>query len=52
MSSSDFLPPDAMSLDAAGAALAVHLPVSERGSGEIDRTYYDTFDGLVHARRD
>ena len=45
---SDFLPPDEMSLQAAGEVLSVRLPVRERGVGESDRTYYDTFDGLVH----
>jgi CHAD domain-containing protein len=48
MSGSDFLPPDEMSLEAAGEVLGVRLPVRERGVGESDRTYYDTFDGLVH----
>ncbi len=48
MSGSEFLPPDEMSLEAAGDALSVRLPVRERGLGETDRTYYDTFDGLVH----
>ena len=49
MSGSDYLPPDDMSLDAAGAALAVQLPVREHGAREIERTYYDTFDGLVRS---
>jgi CHAD domain-containing protein len=48
VSGSDFLPPDDMSLDAAGEALISHLPVSEGATGETDRTFYDTFDGLVY----
>ena len=47
--SSEFLPPDDMSLDAAGEVLSVRLPVTERGMGESDGSYYDTFDGLLHA---
>jgi CHAD domain-containing protein len=48
MSGSEFLPPDEMSLQAAGEVLSLRLPVHERGVGDTDRTYYDTFDGLIH----
>ena len=48
MSGSEFLPPDEMSLHAAGEVLSLRLPVHERGVGDTDRTYYDTFDGLIH----
>jgi CHAD domain-containing protein len=44
----DFLPPDAIALEAAGAALAEHLGVRDRGMSEVERRFYDTFDGLVH----
>jgi len=47
--SSEFLPPDEMTLDAAGEALSARLSVRERDAGESDCTYYDTFDGLLHA---
>ena len=46
----DLLPPDGMTLARAGDALAGHLKITERGSGEVDRTFYDTFDGLLHDR--
>jgi CHAD domain-containing protein len=46
--SSDFLPPDELTLQEAGDALGELLPARERGVGETDRTYYDTFDGLVY----
>jgi CHAD domain-containing protein len=46
--SSDFLPPDEMTLQEAGEVLCDLLPARERGVGESDRTYYDTFDGLVY----
>lgn len=45
----DFLPPDEMTLAEAGETLAARLPIAERGSCETDRTFYDTFDGLLHA---
>ena len=47
--STDFLPPAEMSLTAAGQVLSVRLPVREHQVGETDRTYYDTFDGLLYA---
>jgi CHAD domain-containing protein len=46
----DLLPPDGMNLARVGQALASHLEITERGSGEVDRTFYDTFDGLLHER--
>jgi CHAD domain-containing protein len=49
MSALDFLPPDEMSLEGAGAVLRNQLPVSDGGSSETDRTFYDTFDGLLRA---
>jgi CHAD domain-containing protein len=47
MSGADFLPPDEMSLDTAGDVLSVRLPVRYGRVRESDRTYFDTFDGLV-----
>ncbi len=49
MSALDFLPPDDMSLEGAGAVLRSQLPVSDAGASETDRTFYDTFDGLLRA---
>jgi CHAD domain-containing protein len=49
VSTSDLLPPDDISLEAAGDALRSHLPVSDGVVAETDRTFYDTFDGLVRA---
>jgi CHAD domain-containing protein len=46
---SDFLPPDAVTLEAAGDALGQHFALARRGVHETDRTFYDTFDGLVRA---
>jgi CHAD domain-containing protein len=45
----DFLPPDGMTLEEASTVLVEHLDVALRGGGETDRTFYDTFDGLLHA---
>jgi CHAD domain-containing protein len=44
----DFLPPEAIGLEAAGAALAQHLRVRDRGVAKVERRFYDTFDGLLH----
>jgi CHAD domain-containing protein len=44
----DFLPPDEMTLAEAGESLTTRLPVNERRADETDRTFYDTFDGLLH----
>ena len=49
MSGADYLPPDEMTLQAAGDTLSGRLSVNGRGDVETDRTYYDTFDGLLHA---
>lgn len=49
MSGADYLPPDEMTLQAAGETLGSQLVVNERGASETDRTYYDTFDGLLYA---
>ena len=49
MSGADYLPPDAMTLGAAGETLSACLSVIERGERETDRTYYDTFDGLLYS---
>lgn len=49
MSGADYLPPDEMTLQAAGDTLSTRLTVNRRPEGETDRTYYDTFDGLLHA---
>jgi CHAD domain-containing protein len=46
---SDYLPPDGMTLEAAHASLLARLDAAERPAREIDRTFYDTFDGLLHA---
>src|SRR6516165_7372177 len=48
MSGAEFLPPVGLSLEAAGEMLTIRLPVRGRGTGDSDRTYYDTFDGLVY----
>ncbi|HUO73291.1 MAG TPA: CHAD domain-containing protein [Solirubrobacteraceae bacterium] len=49
MSTTDYLPPDEMSLDAAGDVLGGYLDVNERGETQLDRTFYDTFDGLLYS---
>ena len=46
---SDFLPPAAIALEATGAALAEHLSIRDRGVSDVQRRFYDTFDGLLHA---
>jgi CHAD domain-containing protein len=45
----DFMAPETIALEATGAALAEHLQVRDRGVSEVQRRYYDTFDGLLHA---
>jgi hypothetical protein len=49
MSGADYFPPDEMTLQAAEDTLSTQLSVNERGASETDRTYYDTFDGLLYA---
>jgi CHAD domain-containing protein len=50
MSSADFLPPETLTLQAAGERLHSCFTVGERDEVHADRTYYDTFDGLLRAR--
>ena len=45
---SDYLPPDELTLEGAAEALLTNLPVQEGGAHEVDRTFFDTFDGLLH----
>jgi CHAD domain-containing protein len=45
---SDLLAPDELTLQAAGEALEGRLDVARGAVREIDRSYYDTFDGLLH----
>lgn len=49
MSTSEFLPPDEMSLEAAGEVLARELGAHDGRLLESDLSFYDTFDGLLHA---
>ncbi len=46
----DYLPPDGVSLASAGDTLATELELRNGTELETDRTFYDTFDGLLHAR--
>jgi CHAD domain-containing protein len=46
---SDFLPPDGMTLEAAHVALLARLHAQDRPVRVVQRTFYDTFDGLLHA---
>jgi CHAD domain-containing protein len=46
---SEYLPPEGWSLSAAGKAVArVFDSVQDGRAREVDRTFYDTFDGLLH----
>jgi CHAD domain-containing protein len=47
----EFLPPDETTLERAAEALKGELLVDDGAAYESDRTYYDTFDGLLHAER-
>jgi CHAD domain-containing protein len=47
LTTSELLLPDAMTLRGAGDALAAHLNVEDGIRYERDRSYYDTFDGLL-----
>ena len=49
MEAADYLPPDEMTVDAAGDELGTYLDVNERGDTRTDRTFYDTFDGLLYS---
>jgi CHAD domain-containing protein len=45
----DFLAPEGMTLDGAAGSLAGRLEVLTGPVHEVDRTFYDTFDGLLRA---
>jgi CHAD domain-containing protein len=45
---SEFLPPDGQTLEAAGETLITRLNVRDGGTRATDRTFFDTFDGLLH----
>ena len=47
MTGPEFLPPGKMTLEAVAGAVDGSLEVREGEATETDRTYYDTFDGLV-----
>ncbi|MGI8864799.1 MAG: CHAD domain-containing protein [Solirubrobacteraceae bacterium] len=47
MSGSEFLAPDEISVDAAAELLGARLQVQPGEAQATDRTFYDTFDGLV-----
>jgi CHAD domain-containing protein len=44
----EFLPPDEMTLDAAGETLTSGLAEGDDAARDLDRIYFDTFDGLLH----
>jgi CHAD domain-containing protein len=46
---SQYLLPDGVSLATAQAALAAHLGLEAGAVRSVDRTFYDTFDGRLHA---
>ncbi len=46
----DYLLPEGMTPAAAGKALAEGLSVRNGHTREVDRVYYDSFDGLLYAR--
>ncbi len=48
MGAVEYLPPDVVPLAAAADRLAQHLPLKNGTSAYSDRTYFDTFDGLLH----
>ncbi|HWE33952.1 MAG TPA: CHAD domain-containing protein [Solirubrobacteraceae bacterium] len=45
---SDLLLPEGTTVQAASDALSRHFTLRERGLTETERTFYDTFDGLLH----
>ena len=45
----DYVLPEGMTAEGAARAIASELTVRNGRSGLIQRTYYDTFDGLLHA---
>lgn len=46
----ELLAPEGATLESAAATIAGALSVRERAGRAHDRSYYDTFDGLLHAR--
>jgi CHAD domain-containing protein len=46
----EFLPPDAMTLEAAGEALTALLAERDATVRDLDRAFFDTFDGLLHGQ--
>ena len=46
----DFLPPEELSLEAAAETLSRALHLRKGPALQCKRTFYDTFDGLLHAR--
>ncbi len=49
MNVAEFLPPDQISLDAVTERLSARLTVAAGEAQATDRTFYDTFDGLLRA---
>jgi CHAD domain-containing protein len=47
--SAELLPPDSLTLDATEVVLSAGLAVDDGHPRELDRIFYDTFDGLLHA---
>jgi CHAD domain-containing protein len=47
--SAELLPPDSLTLDATEVVLSAGLAVDDGNPRELDRIFYDTFDGLLHA---
>ncbi len=47
---SDFLPPETLTLEAARETLSRQLQLREGSVRAAARSFYDTFDGLLHAR--
>ncbi len=47
----EFLPPDGMTLETADETLKGEFVVDDRDVREAERTFFDTFDGLLHAER-
>ncbi len=48
MGTVEYLPPDVVPLSSAADRLAQHLSLHDGVVGYSDRTYFDTFDGLLH----
>ena len=45
----EYLLPEGIGVPEARAALAAHLELDGGSVRSVDRTYYDTFDGRLHA---